>query len=162
MLFLMIFSIILTPSSPEDLLNELCENSRGMNGAEFWSAHASDEVQSSQSDPDSLLQILDGMHDLTVAAGDRTSFEDRGNSFRIEFGNSVWTWFDENGRLNRTEGMAIVLCNTGTYSWMEIPVLTSGSISIGPKERIVSGIMVTILVLIFASILLVWAKRRFL
>lgn len=161
MIFLLICSILLTPSTPEGFLKELCDNSNGIEGAEFWSSHADAEVLSVFKYPDSLAIILGGMRELTVDTGTRTAFQDRGDSFRIEFGESRWNWIDSDGNLNRKDGLSIVICSSGRYTWLEIPVLTSGSISIGKKEKVIAGIFVTFLILTFAIILLIWAKKRY-
>jgi hypothetical protein len=88
MIFMLICSILLTASTPEDFLMELCENSSGIEGAEFWYFHADSEVQFTLNDPDSLAQILGRMQELSVNTGARTAFQDSGNSFKIEFGES--------------------------------------------------------------------------
>ncbi len=143
MLSIMIYAILLTPSTPEDFLHELCVNSSGIEGAEYWSSHASLEVQSAFADPDSLLIILGRMQELTVNTGARTAFEETENAFRIEFGESIWTWIDYGGDLNRKEGLSVIVCSQGNYTWSEIPVLESGSISVGNREKLISGIMIT-------------------
>ena len=160
MIFMLICSILLTASTPEQFLMELCENSTGTEGAEFWYSRADSEVQSTLNDPDSLAQLLHGMLELSVTPGSRTAFQDRGGRFIIEFGESRWTWHDSNGNLHRKDGLSIVVCSRGNYMWSEIPVLTSGSISIGKKEKLISGIMITFLILIFAFIFIIWAKRK--
>ncbi len=162
MLSLMILSILLTPSTPEGFLDELCENSSGMEGAEFWSSHASIEVQSALADPDSLVIILGRMQELTVNTGPRTAFEESDNTFRIEFGESIWTWIGPQGDLNRKEGLSVIICAQGNYTWLKIPVLESGSISVGGKERLISGILITFFLLISTFVFLIWAKRRYL
>ncbi len=162
MLSIIICAILLTPSTPEGFLDELCENSTGMEGAEFWSTHASMEVQSALADPDSLVIILDGMQELTVSTGTRTAFEESENAFRIEFGESSWTWTDSNGSLHRIKGLTVVVCVQGNYTWSEIPVISSRSVSVGNRERLISGILITFLVLISTLIFLTWAKRRYL
>lgn len=162
MIFMFICSILLTASTPEEFLMELCENSTGIEGAEFWYFHADSEVQSTLNDPDSLSQLLYGMQELSVNTGARTAFQDRGGIFIIEFGESKWTWLDSNGNLHKKDGLSIVICSRGNYMWSEIPVLTSGSISIGKKEKFISGIMITFLILTFAFILMIWAKRKYL
>jgi len=162
MLFLLLCSIVLTPSTPEEFLAELCENSTGQEGAEFWSSCASPEVQSDRSSPDSLAQILEGMNDLSVITGSRTLFQDRGNDFIIEFGESKWTWTDSTGNLNTKQGLSVLICTNGRYTWSEIPVLTSRSVSFGQKEQMIAGILGTFLVLIFTFVILIWAKRRYL
>ncbi len=162
MIFMLICTILLTPSTPEDFLYELCENSSGMEGADFWSSHASVEVQSALADPDSLAKILGGIRELTVNAGRRTAFAESGDTFRIEFGESRWTWTDSDGSLNRKEGLSVVISSRGNYTWSDIPVLAAGSISIGRKEKLITGVLITFLVLISAFILLIWAKRRYL
>ena len=162
MLSIMICAILLNPSTPEDFLHELCENSSGMEGAEFWSSYASTEVQSVLTDPDSLVMILSGMQDLTVSTGTRTAFEERENAFRIEFGESNWTWIDSNSSLHRITGLTVVVCSLGNYTWSKIPILSSRSVSVGRKERLISGIMITFLLMISTLILLIWARRRYL
>ncbi len=161
-LFLLIFSIILTPATPEDFLNELCVNSRGTEGAGYWASHASSEVQNALHNPDSLAAFLGGMRELSVNPGARTDFEDRGNTFLIEFGESRWTWKDSDGNYHRIDGPSIVICSQGSYAWSKLPVFSSGHVSIGRKEKLVSGIMITFLILTFALILLIWANRRYL
>ncbi len=163
MLFVLICSIILTPSTPEEFLYELCENSNGIEGAEFWSSHASIEVQSALADTDSLLKILVGMRELTVNTGTRTAFVEGDDSFRIEFGESMWTWIDSDDNLNRKEGLSVIIFSLGNYTWSEIPVLAStGSISIGRREKLITGVFLTFMVLITTFIILIWAKRRYL
>ena len=162
MLFVLICSILLTPSTPEGFLNELCENSSGMEGAEFWSSYASVEVQSALADPDSLAKLLGAMQELSVVTGTRTAFEASEDTFRIEFGESIWTWIDQGGNLHRKEGLSVIICSQGNYSWSAIPVLESGSISVGKKEKLISGIMITFLVLISTVVFLACVKRRYL
>ena len=162
MLFIVICAILLTPSTPEEFLHELCENSSGMEGAEFWSSHASIEVQSALADPDSLVILLGRMQELTVNTGRRTAFEESDDAFRIEFGESIWTWIDSYGNLNRKEGLSVIICSQGNYMWYKIPVLESGSISVGNRERLISGILVTFLMMISVFVFLTWAKRRYL
>lgn len=159
---MLICAILLDPSTPEDFLYELCENSSGMEGAEFWSSHASMEVQSALADPDSLVTILGGMRELTVNTGTRTAFDESENMFRIEFGESIWTWIDSDDNLHRKKGLSVVICSRGDYTWSDIPVLSTRSISIGRKEKLITGILITFLVLISTFILLVWARRRYL
>ncbi|RKZ09425.1 hypothetical protein DRQ25_06460 [Candidatus Fermentibacteria bacterium] len=162
MLSIMICTILLTPSTPEGFVQELCENSIGIEGAQFWSSYASTQVQSALSDPDSLVMILNEMQDLTVSTGIRTAFEDNENAFRIEFGESEWTWIDSNGSLHRITGLTVVVCSLGNYTWLEIPVLSSRSVSVGRKERLISGILITFMLMISTLVFLVWLKRRYL
>jgi len=161
-LLLLVLSILLTPSTPEDFLNELCVNSSGTEGAEYWASHASSEVQYALRDQDSLAIFLGDIRELSVNTGIRTAFEDRGNTFRIEFGESRWSWHDSDGNYHRIDGSSVVICSQGSYAWSELPVFASGQISIGRKEKLISGIMITFLILTFALILLVWANRRYL
>ena len=162
MLSIMICAILLTPSTPEGFIHELCENSSGMEGAEFWSTHASMEVQSAHADPDSLVRILDRMQELTVNTGTRTAFEESENEFRIEFGESEWTWIDSNGSLHRIKGLTVVVCSQGNYTWSEIPILALRSVSVSIRERLISGVLITLLVLISTLVYITWAKRRYL
>jgi len=162
MLSIMICTILLIPSTPEGFIQELCENSSGIEGAQFWSSYASTQVQSALTDPDSLLMILSGMQDLTVNIGIRTAFEESENAFRIEFGESKWTWIDSNGSLHRITGLTVVVCSLGNYTWSKIPILSSRSISVGRKERLISGILITFMLMISTLVFLVWLKRRYL
>ena len=162
MLLIMICSILLAPSTPEGFIHEMCENSSGIEGAEFWSSCASMEVHSTLTDPDSLVKILSGMQDLTVSTGTRTAFEESESAFRIEFGESSWTWIDPNNRLHRVTGLTVVVCSLGDYTWSKIPILSSRSVSVGGKERLVLGILITFLLFISTLVFLVWVKRRYL
>lgn len=162
MYLLLACSLILTPSTPEEFLLELCENSSGREGAEYWSAHASDEVQRRLADPDSLQVILDDRQELSVDPGSRTAFVQEGDFFRVEFGQSSWTWRDLSGNTNRREGLTVVLVSRGNYSWSSVPVLEQTSLRIGNRERLMSGLILTFLLLVAAVVLVAWARRRYL
>jgi len=162
MLFLLITSILMTASTPEEFLVELCDNREGPEGAEFWASHASSSVRFAYSDPDSLAIILHEMIDLEVTAGTRTAFESNGDTFRIEFGESRWIWTDRDGNQHMKEGLTVVTCAGGIYSWSEIPVLSRGSISVGKRETLLTGMIMTFMIIIFTVVLLMWAKRRYL
>ncbi len=153
---------LLSASTPEEFLQELCENRIGTDGAIFWSTHASAEVSDNYTNSDTLLLLLADKEGLSVNPGSRTSFLSIDETFRIEFGESYWTWTDQEGARHRIEGLAIIECRRGNYTWVQIPVLTSTSISAGRKEKLVSGILITILILIFTAFSLGWAKRRYL
>lgn len=154
--------ILISASSPEEFLQELCDNSSGPQGAEFWADHASESVQYGLSDADSLLQLLSNKQRLSVIPGTRTAFETRETTFVIEYGRSSWTWVDGEGGIHRSEGLTVVECTDGDYGWREIPLLNSGSVRVGETEKLVSGFILTMLVLLFATILISWAKRRYL
>lgn len=162
MFVLMICALILTPSTPEEFLDELCINSSGPEGAEYWAGHAYEEVQYRLSHSDSLRFRLDRMRELSVDPGPRTAFIEEGDHFRIEFGQSEWTWYDPDGNVNRKEGLTVVMVTDGDYSWFEIPVLEEGSLRIGNRERLMSGMLLTFLLLVTSVVLVAWAKRRYL
>lgn len=153
---------LISAATPEEFLQELCENRMGSDGAIFWSTHASAEVPDNYSDPDSLMLLLADMEGLSVDPGSRTGFLSIDETFRIEFGESYWTWTDREGKHHRTEGLAIIECVRSNYSWIQIPILSGTSVSAGKKEKLVSGFLITILILIFTAISISWAKRRYL
>ncbi len=159
--FLLVCSILLAPSTPEEFLSELCSNSTGMAGAEFWAVSASIEVQQRLADPDSLYRLLLNKDRLAVDPGPRTAFIDQGETFRVEFGESSWTWTDLNGSVSRKEGLSVVMVTDGEYSWSLIPVLEEGSQNIGNRERLISGIILTFMVMVLAGVLVAWARRRY-
>ncbi|MCD4847882.1 MAG: hypothetical protein K8R76_06800 [Candidatus Aegiribacteria sp.] len=153
---------LLSASTPEEFLHELCDNQMGTDGAIFWSTHASAEVPDRYANPDSLLLFLADKEELSVNPGSRTNFLSIGETFRIEFGKSYWTWIDQEGSRHRTEGLAVIECTRGNYTWVQIPVLSSRSVSAGKKQKLISGILITILILVFTAISVGWAKRRYL
>ena len=153
---------LLSVSTPEEFLQELCEHRIGTDGSTFWSTHASAEVPNRYSNPDSLLLLLADKEGLSVNSGPRTSFQSINETFRIEFGESYWTWTDHEGARCRTEGLSVIECTRGLYTWVQIPVLTSRSVSAGKTEKLVSGLLITILFLLFTAIAVGWAKRRYL
>ncbi|MBD3277491.1 MAG: hypothetical protein GF388_04250 [Candidatus Aegiribacteria sp.] len=161
MVFLLLAAVLTSPSTPEEFLSELCDSSRGQEGLEYWISTASEDAVFPYGEPDSMRSILNNMEDLTVEPGDRTSFMDMGNIFVIEFGDSRWTWIDPRGNVNRKLGLATVRCENGSYSWTVLPVLDTKSFSLGMKERLIAGLMVTVLVLVFGAILVAWASRRY-
>lgn len=153
---------LLSASTPEEFLNELCEHRIGTDGATFWSTHASAEVPDRFANPDSLLLLLADKEGLSVNPGSRTNFLSIDETFRIEFGESYWTWTDQEGSRHRTKGLAVIDCTRGNYTWVQIPVLTSRSVSAGRKQKLISGLLITILILVFTAISVGWAKRRYL
>jgi hypothetical protein len=162
MYMLLACSILLSPSTPEEFLDELCLYSAGEAGAQYWSEHASEEVQRRLADPDSLLILLRNKNQLTVDPGPRTAFEEQGESFRVEFGESSWNWTDMDGNANRKEGLSVVMVTDGRYTWSLIPILEEGSLVIGNRERLISGMMLTFVFLVVAVVLVAWARRRYL
>jgi len=162
MMFFLAFAILLAPATPEEFLIELGRNSSGVRGAEYWSESASGEVQERLTDPDSLLGLLQFMSQLSVDPGPRTAFIEQEGSFRVEFGESQWTWANADGQLSMKKGLSVVIVTDGEYSWAELPVLERGSFNIGTRERLISGIMLTFLFMVVAGVLLAWARRRYL
>ena len=162
MLFLLTLSVMMTVSTPEEFLTELCDSSSGPEGIEYWVDHASASVNPLVANPDSLSIILGTMQELNVIPGDRTLFESDGDTFRIEFGGSKWTWTDRHGNQYMREGLTVVLCTGGIYSWSKIPALDEVSASVGKREKLITGVILTFILIIFAFIILMWAKRRYL
>ena len=162
MLISLFIVFLLSASTPEEFLQELCEHRIGTDGAIFWSTHASAEVPDTYANPDSLLLLLADKEGLSVNPGSRTNFLNIDESFRIEFRESCWTWADQEGALHRTEGLAVIECTQGNYTWVQIPVLSSRSVSAGREQKLISGVLITILILIFTAISVGWAKRRYL
>lgn len=153
---------LLSASTPEEFLHELCEHRIGTDGAIFWSTHASAEVPDRYANPDSLLLLLADKEGLSVNPGSRTSFLSIDETFRIEFGKSYWTWTDQEGSSYRTEGLAVIECIRGNYTWVQIPALSSISVSAGRQQKLISGLSITILILVFTAFSVGWAKRRYL
>ncbi len=153
---------LFSASTPEEFLQELCEHRIGTDGAIFWSTHAASEVPDRYANPDSLLLLLADKEELSVNPGSRTNFRNIDETFRIEFGESYWTWTDAEDTRHRTEGLAIIECTRGNYIWVQIPVLSSRSVSAGRKQTLISGFLFTILILVFTAISIAWAKRRYL
>jgi hypothetical protein len=157
----LLVSILLSPSNPEDFLNELCINSIGQEGAEYWSTHAHSAVPDAMASADSLFRFLQDRNQLAVDPGPRTAFVEEDNGFRVEFAQSEWTWTDESGNSAKKDGLSIVYVINGGYYWAELPLSDSGSLIMGTKESLISGIMLTFLLMIVAGVLVAWARRRF-
>lgn len=162
MYLLLVCSLLLAPATPEEFLLELCENSSGTEGAEYWASHASSSVPLRLADPDTLHAILMNRQQLSAEPGPRTAFTQQDGSFRVEFGESRWSWTDRNGNQSRKDGLTVVLVTDGNYSWSAIPALEEGSFMMGDKERLISGIMLTFLLMILTAVLIAWARRRYL
>lgn len=158
---LLVLTILSYADSPEDFLYQLCDNRSGTEGALFWSDMASAAVDSLLSHPDTLAMRLSTMRDLSVEPGPRTLFETTENGYRVEFAESAWTWTGDDGRLHRVNGLTGIDWTAEGYRWYRIIFLVSGSVSIGRKERMVTGLLVTVLILVFGAILLGWAKRKY-
>lgn len=159
---LLVCALLLAPATPEEFLVDLCENSSGAEGAAYWASHASSSVSRRLTDPDTLRAILTNRQQLSVEPGPRTAFTQQNGSFRVEFEESRWSWTDRIGNQSRRDGLAVVLVTDGNYSWTAIPALEEGSFMMGKKERLISGIMLTFLLMILAAVLIAWARRRYL
>lgn len=162
MYLLLVCSLLLAPATPEDFLLELCGNSSGTEGAEYWANHASSSVPLRLANTDTLHAILMNRQQLSVDPGPRTAFVQQNGSFRVEFGQSRWSWTDRNENQSRRDGLAVVLVTDGNYTWSAIPALDEGSFMMGDRERLISGIMLTFLLMILAAVLIAWARRRYL
>jgi len=161
MQLILAMALLLNPSTPEEFLDELCLRSNQRDW-EYWSSAAFDDVSPELSDLAFISEHLDERRDLTVDPGPRTDFQDLGSAgFRIEYEESVWTWVDGQGITNSKKGFSAVISNHGDYAWSDLAVLHEGSARMGHRERMVSGILLTFVIMIIGGILLFWAKRRY-
>jgi hypothetical protein len=158
---ILMLSLILTPSTPEEFLVDLCNNSTGAAGAEYWADCASEEVFPTLAEPDSLIDLLRDKDQLTVDPGQRTSFSEENGVFRIEFGDSKWTWIDITGNAVSRKGSSVVLVINGEYYWSKLPVLETSSYRLDSRESLMSGIVLTFIVMVVAMVLILWARRRY-
>lgn len=154
--------LALTPSTPEEFLRELCINSRGTAGAEYWSEHASSEVTDLLSDPDTLLTLLENMEDLSVEPGPRTDFGKEGDVFRVEFGESRWTWRDSHGNTGHARGLTVVTVTEGKFKWVKLPALEHSAATIGIREKLISGVFLSFMLILSALLAVAWARRKYL
>jgi hypothetical protein len=145
---------------PVEFLQDLCDNRYGPSGALFWSETHAPGEDGTPLDPDSLAPRLAQLRDLSVDPGERTRFEETDTGYLIEYGESCWTWTGADGRLQRAEGLTCVLWRDGGYYWVELPVLVSGSAGIGPRERILAGLLFTGMILGLGVTAMLWARRR--
>jgi len=161
---LFLLALLGYPESPVEFLDHLCENRSGFEGAIYWSDMAASSVDTLLSDPDSLEVQLSLKMDLSVEPGMRTLFETTDSGYIVEYGESVWTWTADDGRLHRLTGVTAIEWTAIGYRWTRLPFLASsgsGSVSVGRKERLVSAVLFTILILVFGAIALAWVKRGF-
>jgi hypothetical protein len=145
---------------PGEFLQDLCDHRYGPEGALFWSETHAPGEDGIPLDPDSLAPRLAQLRDLSVEPGERTLFEETEDGYLIEYGESSWTWTGADGRLQRAEGLTGILWHDGGYYWMEVPVLISGSAGLGPRERMLAGLLFTGMILGLGVMAMIWARRR--
>ncbi len=159
---LFVVALLGYPESPVEFLDHLCENRSGPEGAIYWSDMAASCVDTLLSDPDSLGAQLSSRMDLSVEPGIRTLFETTDDGYIVEYGESIWTWTAEDGRLHRINGVTGIEWTAIGYRWIRLPFLVSSiSVSVGRKERLVTAVLFTILILVFGAIAVAWVKRQF-
>lgn len=152
--------LMVSAEGPEQFLQDLCEHRYGAEGALFWAGSRSPGPGGEVADPDSLAILLEPLRDLSVEPGPRTRFEDTGEGYLIEYGESRWTWTTPDGRVRTTEGLTCLLWRDGGYFWTEVPVLADGAPSAGLRERLLAGLLFTGLILGFGVLAVIWARRR--
>ena len=160
---LLLLSLVLHyAEGPEEFLQNLCDNRSGTAGALFWADNRAPMEDGSPTEPDSLAPQLALLRDLSVEPGERTRFENTGDGYIIEYAESRWTWTGSDGRLRSTTGLTCISWHEGDYMWIKVPVLVSSTGSIGPREKLLSGFLFTTIIIVFAVIVMIWARRRYL
>jgi len=148
---------------PEEFLQDLCDNRYGPEGALFWAA-ASASAEGIRPDADTLAaclaEQLAPLADLSVEPGARTLFEETDEGYLIEYAASSWTWTGPDGRVRRAEGPSRILWRDGEYYWLELPVMDrERSAGIGNRERMLSGLLFTAMILGFGVTAVLVARR---
>jgi len=110
---------------------------------------------------DSIASFFSGARDLSVDPGNPVLLEtDQATySYRVSFPDALWSWTDPEGRVHRARGSTVVVSSRALFRWVSLPPL-QGSVSVGPKDRILAGLMMTVLTLLLGAFALWWAKRR--
>lgn len=147
---------------PEEFLQDLCDNRSGAAGALFWAESSTPGEDGSMVEPDSLAPQLALLRDLSVEPGERTRFENTGDGYIIEYAGSRWTWTGSDGRIRDITGLTGISWSEGDYRWIDVPVLVSSTGGIGPREKLLSGFLFTMIIIVFGVIVVVWARRRYL
>jgi hypothetical protein len=110
--------------------------------------------------PDTVLAIITPMRQISVEPG-RMTLEDIDGGYRALFPNSRWSWRMSGGRVGSASGLTVVVWRPGGYRLAHAPLFTGEVTTIGPRESLCMGAVITgaiITVMLFA----VWyAKRRY-
>lgn len=157
----LISALLIAPVSPEEFLQALCDTAGKFGGPEFWSRSAAEEVDPAVASRDSIAAFLAETRDLSVDPGapvllesDQVDF-----SYRASFPDAEWSWIDPSGRVHRATGNTVVISSGGVFRWVLLPPL-EGSISVGPGEKILVGLILTVMALLIGGFALWWVKRR--
>jgi len=157
--FMIMYTIASYTSTPEDFLNSLCDNRAGLQGARFW-------VESSWQEPielDSIAFLLNGFEDLSVEPGRRilSEIDEVTGEYTVEYPESKWSWQGENNHAHRAVGISVVIWSDGHYYWKELPLFSGTAADVGITERFITGLLFTVVLLVFGVLVLVWARRKY-
>lgn len=156
---MVMYAIASYTSTPEDFLNSLCDNRAGLQGARFW-------VESSWQEPielDSIAVLLNGFEHLSVEPGRRTlsEIDEVTGEYTVEYPESKWSWQGENSSDCRVVGRSVVIWSDGHYYWKELPLFSGPAAEIGITEKFITGLLFTVVLLVFGVLVLVWARRKY-
>jgi hypothetical protein len=155
-------AVLVAPTSPEAFLQVLCDTAGKAGGDLYWSRTAAAEVSPALSSRDSIGSFFSGASDLSVDPGNPVLLEsDQATySYRVSFPEAAWSWTGPDGRVHRARGSTVVISSGALFQWVSLPPLQGSSVSVGPKDRIVAGFMMTVLTLLLGAFALWWVKRR--
>jgi hypothetical protein len=154
-------ALFVLPTSPEEFLQVLCDTAGKPGGAVYWSRSAEQGVDPILSSADSIEAFFSDAADLSVFPGTplRPEIDYESNSYTVSFPEASWSWTDGTGRIHRATGKTVVTFSDGLFHWVQLSPL-EGSVSVGSREQMVAGVMMTLLTLMIGVFVLWWVKRR--
>ncbi len=156
---MIMYTVASYTSTPEEFLNSLCDNRIGLQGARYW-------VESSWQQSielDSIAFFLNDFDDLSVEPGRRilTEIDEVTGEYTVEYPESKWSWQGENNQACRSVGKSVVVWSDGHYYWKELPLFSGSAAEIGITEKFITGLLFTVVLLVFGVLVLVWARRKY-
>ena len=146
-------------STPEEFLHSLCENRVGLQGARFWAECSWEESV----ELDSIAVLLNGFEYLSVEPGRRilSEIDEVTGDYTVEYPESKWSWHDENSNDCRSVGRSVIIWSDGHFYWKELPLFSGPVAEVGFAERFITGLLFTVVLLVFGVLVLVWARRKY-
>lgn len=145
----------------EGFLQMLCDTASSNGGPAYWLETAAEDADERLANPDTLETLLPTLGYLSVIPGaPRLLQADNSTmSYTVSYPDAEWNWTDTEGRVHRARGETVVEQREGRFFWVRLPLYRSASA--GPMEKLILGLTLTGIVLLFGVIVLWWVRRRY-
>lgn len=145
--------------TPEDFLQELCDNSSGESSVNFWLENMSPLMEDEKPTPEEVTEMIRHKSSLTIVPGRIRLLEENQveGYYRIEFPDSEWSWIDENGKVRNSKGSTMIDYLEGKFYLVTTPL--SAERMIDTSQSVTVALLLTGF-MIFAGVILIFLARK--